>query len=149
MPYRCFFVYSGPLQAEQSYTNCHWKENAYQCKVKLALRGIYINFEELSGYEHTFNNIIILDMKIKEGFILRDVCGEHVVTGEGLVNINFNKLISLNETAAFLWKAVEGKEFSVRDMAQLLVDEYGIDMDLATKDSDNLAKAWIEAGIVE
>ena len=88
-------------------------------------------------------------MKIKEGFILRDVCGEHVVTGEGLVNINFNKLISLNETAAFLWKAVEGKEFSVSDMAQLLVNEYGIDMDLATKDSDNLAKAWIEAGIVE
>ena len=88
-------------------------------------------------------------MKIKEGFILRDVCGENVVTGEGLVNINFNKLISLNETAAFLWKAVEGKEFSVSDMAQLLVDEYEIDMDLATKDSDNLAKAWIEAGIVE
>ena len=88
-------------------------------------------------------------MKIKEGFILRDVRGEHVVTGEGLVNINFNKLISLNETAAFLWKAVEGKEFSVSDMAQLLVDEYEIDMDLATKDSDNLAKAWIEAGIVE
>ena len=71
------------------------------------------------------------------------------MTGEGLVNINFNKLISLNETAAFLWKAVEGKEFSVSDMAQLLVDEYEIDMDLATKDSDNLAKAWIEAGIVE
>ena len=41
------------------------------------------------------------------------------------------------------------KVFSVSDMAQLLVDEYEIDMDLATKDSDNLAKAWIEAGIVE
>ena len=88
-------------------------------------------------------------MKIKEGFILRDVCGEHVVTGEGLVNINFNKLISLNETAGFLWKGVEGKECRVSGMAQLIVDEYGIDIDLATKDSDNLAKAWIEAGIVE
>ena len=88
-------------------------------------------------------------MRHKDGFKLRKMCGENIITGEGLENINFNKLISLNETAAFLWKAVEGKEFSVSDMAQLLVDEYGIDMDLATKDSDNLAKAWIEAGIVE
>ena len=35
------------------------------------------------------------------------------------------------------------------DMAQLLVDEYGIDMELALKDSENLIKAWVEAGIVE
>ena len=52
-------------------------------------------------------------MKIKEGFLLRELCGEHIVTAEGLENINFNKLISLNETAAFLWKALIGKEFTV------------------------------------
>lgn len=86
-------------------------------------------------------------MKIKEGFVLREVCGEHIVTAEGLENINFNKLISLNETAAFLWKALIGKEFTVEDMAQLLVDEWGIDMELALKDSENLCKAWEEAGI--
>ena len=88
-------------------------------------------------------------MKIKEGFVLREVCGEHIVTAEGLENINFNKLISLNETAAFLWKALIGKEFTVEDMAQLLVDEWGIDMELALKDSENLCKAWEEAGIAK
>lgn len=88
-------------------------------------------------------------MKIKEGFLLRELCGEHIVTGEGLENINFNKLISLNETAAFLWKALIGKEFTVEDMAQLLVDEWGIDMELALKDSENLCKAWEEAGIAK
>ncbi len=88
-------------------------------------------------------------MKIKEGFVLREVCGEHIVTAEGLENINFNKLISLNETAAFLWQALIGKEFTVEEMAQLLVDEWGIDMELALKDSENLCKAWEEAGIAK
>ena len=88
-------------------------------------------------------------MKIKEGFVLREMCGENIVAGEGLQHINFNKLISLNSTAAFLWKALEGKEFTVESMAQLLVDEYGIDMELALKDSENLCKSWLEAEIAE
>ena len=88
-------------------------------------------------------------MKTKEGFVLREMCGENIITGEGLEHINFNKLISLNSTAAFLWKAVVGKEFTVESMAQLLVDEYEIDKELALKDSAALCKSWIEAGIAE
>lgn len=88
-------------------------------------------------------------MKIKEGFVLREMCGENIVAAEGLQHINFNKLISLNSTAAFLWKALEGKEFTAESMAQLLVDEYEIDMELALKDSENLCKSWIEAGVAE
>ena len=88
-------------------------------------------------------------MKIKDGFVLREMCGENIVAAEGLEHINFNKLISLNSTAAFLWKALEGKEFTQEEMAQLLVDEYSIDMELAMTDSGNLMKSWEEAGIAE
>ena len=88
-------------------------------------------------------------MKIKKGFILREMCGEKIVAGEGLEHINFNKLISLNSTAAYLWEELEGKEFTAEDMATLLVSRYGIDMELALKDSENLCKAWAEAGIAE
>ena len=88
-------------------------------------------------------------MKIKKGFVLREMCGENIVTAEGLEHINFNKLISLNSTAAFLWNKVAEQEFTVDTMAQLLVDEYGIDMELATKDAGNLAESWIKAGIAE
>jgi hypothetical protein len=88
-------------------------------------------------------------MKIKNGFVLREMCGENIVAAEGLEHINFNKLISLNSTAAFLWKALEGKEFTQEEMAQLLVDEYSIDMELAMTDSGNLMKSWEEAGIAE
>ena len=34
-------------------------------------------------------------------------------------------------------------------MAELLVGEYEIDMELALKDSESLCKAWIEAGVAE
>ncbi len=88
-------------------------------------------------------------MKTKDGFILREMCGEYIISGEGLEHINFNKLISLNSTAAFLWNAVVGKEFTAESMAQMLVDEYGIDMELALKDSKALCQSWIEAGIAE
>ena len=38
-------------------------------------------------------------MRIKKGFVLREVCGERVIVGEGLGAINFGKLLALNETA--------------------------------------------------
>ena len=88
-------------------------------------------------------------MKIKEGFVLREMCGEHIVAAEGLQHINFNKLISLNSTAAFLWEAVAEKEFTAEDMAELLVEEYGIDMELALNDSKKLMQSWIDAGGAE
>lgn len=88
-------------------------------------------------------------MKIKNGFVLRKMCGENIVSAEGIENVNFNKLISLNETAAFLWEEVTGKEFDSQLMARLLVREYGIDEELALKDSQNLCQAWLNAGIIE
>lgn len=88
-------------------------------------------------------------MKIKDGFVLREMCGEHIVAGEGIEHINFNKLISLNSTAAFLWNEVIGKEFTAETMAELLIGRYGIDKELALKDSERLINAWLEAGIAE
>ena len=88
-------------------------------------------------------------MKIKNGFVLREMCGENIVTAEGIENINFYKLISLNTTAAYLWEALTGKDFTTEDMAGLLVERYGIDMELALKDSENLCNAWKDAGVIE
>ena len=64
-------------------------------------------------------------MKIKKGFVLREVCGENVIVGEGLGAINFGKLLALNETAAWLWKqAVALGDFNVETLAEKLCEEY-------------------------
>ena len=87
-------------------------------------------------------------MKIIEGFRLRDVMGQATVIGEGVDQVNFSKLITLNASAAFLWKEVEGKDFEVETLAGLLVGEYGIDESLAARDAKSIAEQWIEAGLV-
>ncbi len=88
-------------------------------------------------------------MHIKQGFKLRTVGNEFIVSGEGLEQINFNKLISLNSSAAFLWQSVEGKSFNVETLAELLVAEYDITQEQATEDAEDIAKSWLDAGLIE
>ena len=89
-----------------------------------------------------------MTMRIIEGFILRNVLGQATIVGEGVGQIDFNKLITLNDSAAYLWQSVEGKEFDVQTLANLLVDKYGIDQDTALIDAKAIANKWIEIGVV-
>lgn len=88
-------------------------------------------------------------MIIKEGFVLRTICGQNVVSGEGTSQVNFSKLVSLNETAAYLFKAVQGREFTAETLANLLLDEYDVDRETALKDAESLCAQWKEIGIAE
>jgi hypothetical protein len=88
-------------------------------------------------------------MTIKEGFVLRTICGQNVVSGEGTSQVNFSKLVSLNETAAYLFKAVQGREFTAETLANLLLDAYEVDRETALKDAETLCAQWKEIGIVE
>ena len=88
-------------------------------------------------------------MRLVEGFRLRDVMGQATVIGEGAGQVNFNKLITLNESAAFLWRSVEGKDFDVESVAGLLVEEYGINEERARKDAEVLLAQWKETGLAE
>ena len=87
-------------------------------------------------------------MRIKEGFILRSICGEYVVVGEGLTQVNFNKMLSLNASAASLWKEAQGKEFSKEDLVQSLLDQYEVSPEQAAADVDKLLSIWIKEGVV-
>ena len=66
-------------------------------------------------------------MKQKKGFKLRNVCGEHVVVAEGIENIDFSKIISMNESSAYLWEKIAGREFTAEDLSELLLEEYDVD----------------------
>ena len=78
------------------------------------------------------------------------VCGEHVIVGEGIGTIDFGKLISLNETAAWLWKkAAEMGDFTVDSLAEALCAEYEVDQAQARADVAKMVAQWQEIGIVE
>ena len=88
-------------------------------------------------------------MKLIEGFRLRPLGKEFIVTPESVAQINFNKMISLNSSAAYLWQAVEGKEFTAEDLKNLLLDQYEVEEEVAARDAERIARSWIEAGIAE
>ena len=88
-------------------------------------------------------------MKRKDGFVLRTVCGEKVIVGEGLGAIDFGKLVSLNDTAAWLWdKAGELGEFDVETLSEALCEVYEVTPDVARADVAKLLDQWLELGIV-
>lgn len=46
-------------------------------------------------------------MKIKSGFILRSIAGCKVVVSVGKRTMDFNGIINLNDSGAFLWERLE------------------------------------------
>lgn len=87
-------------------------------------------------------------MRIKDGFELREICGENVILSHGMENIDFSKIISLNETAAFLWKEAVGKDFDKQSLSDALLDAYDVDAETARKDVERILSAWREIGLL-
>ena len=88
-------------------------------------------------------------MKIKEGFELRDVCGENVIVATGRKNIDFSKVISLNESAALMWREVVGKDFTEEDLVKILTDTYEVSEEQARRDVVALVSQWQEIGMID
>lgn len=87
-------------------------------------------------------------MKTKKGFRLRELGGDYILIGESIELVNFNNIITFNETAAYLWTKVEGKEFDVSTLTQLLLDEYDVTEDIAREDAQATIDDWKEIGII-
>ena len=78
------------------------------------------------------------------------MCGENIMVAEGMENIDFSNIISMNESAAYLWKQVEAMpDFTADTLATLLTEEYEVDEATALRDAQTLVNQWHEAGIIE
>ena len=88
-------------------------------------------------------------MKAKKGFNLREVCGEQIIVAEGKENIDFSNIISMNESAAYLWRNVQQMEsVGVEDLSRLLTDQDEVTEEVALNDAQELIRKWMEAGII-
>ena len=87
-------------------------------------------------------------MKIKNGFLLREVAGSFVVVAVGDAVKHFNGIINLNETSAFLWRNIE-KGLDEQGLVDALVTTYEVDKEIATSDVRSFITKLTEAGLVE
>ena len=64
-------------------------------------------------------------MQIKDGYLLREVAGNIIVVPVGEASMDFNGMINLNESGAFLWKLLE-KGADAKTLLNELVCEYDV-----------------------
>ena len=89
-------------------------------------------------------------MRIKKGFVLREVCGENVIIGEGLGAINFGKMLALNTSAAWLWKQAQAMgDFTIASLTEKLCEEFEVTVDEARNDVTEILKQWQDIGVIE
>lgn len=88
-------------------------------------------------------------MRTKKGLIMRTLGNEFILVDEGSNLTDFNRMISLNASAALLWEAVQDKEFDSAALVDILLDNYDITREVAEHDIGALILNWREAGILE
>ena len=88
-------------------------------------------------------------MRIKKDFVLREVCGQRVIMGEGLGAINFGKLLALNETAGWIWnQAKEMGDFTIEALADKLCEEYEVTAEEAHSCVTDLLEKLDKEGVI-
>jgi hypothetical protein len=79
-------------------------------------------------------------MKIRKELTVQNVGGEDVILLQGKHGLDTTKIISLNETALWLWnRFVDRDDFTLAQVADSLVEEFGIDREMAAAD----AGVWV------
>lgn len=88
-------------------------------------------------------------MKLKENLLLREIAGEYMIVNPFNESVDMTQVLSLNETAGWLWKQVEGKEFECADLVDLLCNEYEVERAEAETDIQELCQEWQKNGLLE
>ena len=87
-------------------------------------------------------------MRTKNDHSLRTLGKEFILVADGVDSVDLGCMVSMNESAAFLWKAVEGKDFDADTLVDLLTEEYDVTREVAEKDVAALLQTWKDAGAI-
>ena len=87
-------------------------------------------------------------MKLKEEFVLRQVADVWVVLPVGKTSVDFNGMLTLNESGALLWNTME-QGGDREKLADALLAEYEVDRETALADVDEFIAKLKEIGCLE
>lgn len=86
-------------------------------------------------------------MRIKEGFVLREVAGQAVVIATGEASKNFHGMIKLNTTGKVIWEGLAAN-LSDEEIAQNLVNSFDVSLEEARVDTQAFVDQVREAGFL-
>ena len=87
-------------------------------------------------------------MKIKKGFLMREVAGKPVVIPTGETTNDFSGMIKLNETGKEIWENIENEK-TEQEIAEYLATKYGITLEEASEDVSSFVNQMREEGFLE
>ena len=87
-------------------------------------------------------------MKIKQGFVMRDVAGQAVAIATGEASKSFHGMVKLNDTGAVIWNGIE-KGLDEAEIAEQLAASYDVEVGQAFKDVESFIARMRDAGLVE
>lgn len=91
----------------------------------------------------------VIFLKIKDTFLIKTVAGRTIVVPVGSAALDFNAVVSLNETGAFLFTQLQKADMTESELADALCAEYDVTREIAEKDISAFIKKIEEAGMAE
>ena len=90
-----------------------------------------------------------MKVSIKKDFLIETIANEKVLIGNG-EQINFSRLVILNDTAAFIITELQNQSqaLTVESLAQCLVDQYEVGYEEALSDVMELLQELERQGVV-
>ncbi len=79
-------------------------------------------------------------MKIKEGFVIREVAGTIVAVPTGELANEFHEMITLTEAAKFVWELLQKEDLNEEEITQRLIERYKIDRERAKADTQKFVE---------
>ena len=87
-------------------------------------------------------------MKVKEGFMLKEICGEYLIVPVGAQSIEFRSIIKLNETGVLLWELMQN-DVSEHDLVDAIMEKYNAEETVVSADVSAFCQRLSEAGLLE
>lgn len=87
-------------------------------------------------------------MKIKTGYLVRDIADSYIVVPVGERVIDFKGIMTLNDTGYFIWKCLT-VDISYDELLSSILGEYEIDEATAKADLDEFLDKARENGVLE
>lgn len=88
-----------------------------------------------------------MKVKIKDGLLIRDIAGEHVLIDAG-GGVDFSKMMMLNETAVSIINKLRQGARTAEELANAIAEEYEVTEDVALQDVRELLAQMREQGLV-
>lgn len=79
-------------------------------------------------------------MKINDFYKVRNVVGENLILIQGKNNGDMTRVVAFNDSALLMWDSLIGKDFTLDDAVNVLLDNYNVEEPVARAD----AEKWVE-----